>query len=456
MYLVDMAYFNNKYRQDINDDEEKQFNNEYGSYPGSYQQVQSLIPKSLTQTYGSMIGGNQQDQQTGLKFNPINQQAPSSNKSGSRFVNIQRYLDQNNVGSAVEKLNKKSDEVIKAQEDKYNEGTKATKDWIREGENSEGYKFSNMSDLDFSKWVNDTVSKLEKMGDNEPEKKILIDRLRKESRARPGLMDKFEFGPESKRFLERMSDLDQITGELASDKSKYNLGMRNFDQALYGTNREILSSPERFKEQFKSKESYLNSDLDAIKKARQSYIDKYNSGSDRLRKALENERLSLIENAKKNESLIRDSDWEEKQKEGGIDAVTGKPLNNSFNPYSHYENMTLQIQRPNPYGNTNSHYYVDPNDQAYLDDPEWYLLNNAATDSDMRTYKRYKNYNALSDILGLSMDDFIGKKRKINKSAEEKLPPEVRRKLNARDDSVRNNSRKAGDHTADSGEYSPE
>ena len=146
-----------------------------------------------------MIGGNQQDQQTGLKFNPINQQAPSSNKSGSRFVNIQRYLDQNNVGSAVEKLNKKSDEAIKAQEDKYNEGTKATKDWIREGENSEGYKFSNMSDLDFSKWVNDTVSKLEKMGDNEPEKKILIDRLRKESRARPGLMDKFKFGPYNRR-----------------------------------------------------------------------------------------------------------------------------------------------------------------------------------------------------------------------------------------------------------------
>ena len=261
MYLVDMAYYNNKYRQDINDDEEKQFNNEYGPNNGALTSSNSLVPQSLTQTYGSMIGGNQQDQQAGLKFNPINQQAPSSNKSGSRFVNIQRYLNQNSIGNAKNKFDQKANEASQAQVDKYNKDTQGTRDWISQGESSEGYKFSQMNDKDFNDWVNNTVSKLQSLGDTDPQKKILQDRLQKETRVRPNLINKFEFGPESKRFLDRMSDLDQITGDLASDKSKYNIGMRNLDQAIYGSNSDILNLPEKYKQQFDAKQNELNADL---------------------------------------------------------------------------------------------------------------------------------------------------------------------------------------------------
>jgi len=437
MYLVDMAYFNNKYRQDINDDEEKQFNNEYGPNNGALTSSQSLVPKSLTQTYGSMIGGNQQDQQTGLKFNPINQQAPSSNKSGSRFVNIQRYLDQNSIGNAKNKFDQKANEASQTQVDKYNKETQGTRDWISQGESSDGYKFSQMNDKDFNDWVNNTVSKLQSLGDTDPQKKILQDRLQKETRARPNLINKFEFGPESKRFLERMSDLDQITGDLASDKSKYNIGMRNLDQAIYGSNSDILNLPEKYKQQFDTKQNELNSDLNTLKQSADKYKEKYDSGVDKLRKALENERSKEIEYAKDRESLYKDINWKDKERSMGIDPLTGKPDYKNFNPYSHYENYTSGERSGDRMR------FVDPkNTNDAENDAE-----NGASDSDMNTYKHYKKFSALSDLLGLSKDDFVGKKRKIRDEEEERkkrMSPAVIAKLNQIEDGIERANRRHG------------
>jgi hypothetical protein len=72
---------------------------------------------------------------------------------------------------------------------------------------------------------------------------------------------------------------------------------------------------------------------------------------------------------------------------------------------------------------------------------------NGASEADMDTYKHYKKFSALSDLLGLSKDDFVGKKREIRDEEEERkkrMSPAVIAKLNQIEDGIETANRRDG------------
>lgn len=154
--------------------------------------------------------------------------ANAPTKSGTRFVNLQRYLDQNDVSGTVQKIQNKTNDILNTEGTSYDTAVKPASDFINGSGNTAEHKLKTDHGIGF---VSDLAKRWNTFGDNPDAFSPYLNSRSANAPSDPS----WSFSPGSQDKVNSLSNIETLAPELASDKSRYTAGMSALDQALYGT-----------------------------------------------------------------------------------------------------------------------------------------------------------------------------------------------------------------------------
>lgn len=190
--------------------------------------------------------------------------APTS--SGTRFVNLQRYLEQNPSSGVISNLNNKVSSVLSDEGQKYDTATKDARDFLNQEQNDPLHQ--SKTDHGFS-FLSSLANATNNLADNPSG---LDNFLNNRSGSAPS-SPSWSFGSDSFDKIKNLSNMDTLAPALASDKSRYTSGMSALDQAIYGTNNDIKNSINKIPGTVDDWRNQKNSELSSIS----SGLDKFKS-----------------------------------------------------------------------------------------------------------------------------------------------------------------------------------
>lgn len=250
------------------------------------------------------------------------QNAPTS--SGAKFVNLQRYLDQNSLTGTGQKIQNKTNDILNSEGNNFNTSTQPVKDFLNTQGNSQEHQLKTDNGFGFIGGLANRWNNLDANPNG------FDDLLTSKSGNAPANAS-WSFSPESSDKVKALSNMQTLAPELASDRSRYTSGMSALDQAIYGADNSTKGAINGIQGNVDSWSAGKNSDLASLN----SGIDKFKSDEDQTAAATRAYLKQLYDENEAKGQMAYDPTGKQPRRLSILSNLLGQPNDFKFAPIPH-------------------------------------------------------------------------------------------------------------------------